>query len=379
MVTRMNQSPNSTPAGQDEVFDEQYWIIDRYGNGTFTADYTFYPDNDLLPEEEDHPNFFKLYHRVAGSENDWSYLAAASEVNSGIDPTIRFDDISTVGQFIICKKIPVADTQAGFALEFDGVDDYVETTLNDLSGSEITIEYWFRGSDSQSAVRQQDPYDYIVSGWMGLHILSNDGGTSEGISVGYGETDGNWHHIAMTWKQNSIDGFTSYLDGEIVGQRTSSNTPLPNINANVFFGSFIGNYEFMIGSLEEVRIWNVARDSMQIRENKHLTLTGLESGLVGYWQFNEGTGTVARDEFYYNHGTLMNMTEQDWIASTIPFGSGVSDTQTETAGTVDFTGTDLSMYFNSHNGAEITVTRIDTTANINPTEPDEVFDAQYWS
>ena len=72
------------------------------------------------------------------------------------------------------------------------------------------------------------------------------------------------------------------------------------------------------------------------------------------------------------------MTDDDWIESTIPFGAGFSDSQTEAAGTVDFTDTGLSIFFNSQNGAEITVTRIDTIPNINPSEPDTVFDAQYW-
>ncbi|MCK4312209.1 MAG: choice-of-anchor D domain-containing protein, partial [Candidatus Cloacimonetes bacterium] len=283
------------------------------------------------------------------------------------------------------KYIAVSGTGAetdnfpGTALEFDGTDDYVETTLNDLSGSEITIEYWFKGSSTQSAVRQQSGDDYIVAGWNDLHILSNDGGTGDGIPVGDGAEDGNWHHIAMSWKQNTTDGFVSYLDGNIVGQRTSIDTPIPNINSNVFFGSKYGTGEFMTGSLEEIRIWNVARDSIQIRENMHLTLSGFETGLVSYWQFNEGSDNTAYDPVGENPGTLTNMdTLNCWIDSTIPFGDGVSNSQTEIAGTVDFTGTDLSMDFNSVGSAEITVTRIDTIPNINPTEPETVFDSQYW-
>jgi hypothetical protein len=96
----------------------------------------------------------------------------------------------------------------GNALDFDGIDDYVETSLNDLSGSEITIEYWFKGSSTQSAVRQQNG-DYIVAGWNDLHIISTDGGTGTGIAVGPGAEDGNWHHIAMSWQQNTVNGFKS--------------------------------------------------------------------------------------------------------------------------------------------------------------------------
>jgi len=141
----------------------------------------------------------------------------------------------------------------------------------------------------------------------------------------------------------------------------------------------MSNYNtFFSGIMDEVRLWNVARDSMQIRENMCLRLTGEESGLIGYWQCNEGSGDTTYGLIGGHIGTLFNMADSSWINSTIPFGDGFSSTQTEVTGTVDFTGTSLSMSFNSIGSATLTVTRIDTTANINPADPDNVFDEQYW-
>ena len=54
------------------------------------------------------------------------------------------------------------------------------------------------------------------------------------MPVGAGAEDGNWHHIAMTWKQNTVDGFVTYLDGQKIASRTSSNTAIPGIDADVF-------------------------------------------------------------------------------------------------------------------------------------------------
>nr|NQU91121.1 hypothetical protein [Bacteroidota bacterium] len=105
---------------------------------------------------------------------------------------------------------------------------------------------------------------------------------------------------------------------------------------------------------------------------------GIETNLVGYWQFNDGSGAVLMDVLSGNDGDLINMEDADWVVSTIPFGPGVSETQTEAAGTVDFTEADLSMFYNAHNGADVCVTRIDTVPNINPSLPVSVFDEQYW-
>ena len=183
----------------------------------------------------------------------------------------------------------------GGALQFDGVDDYVEMGLNDLSGAEITIAYWFRGSSTQSAVRQQDEANYIVAGWQDKHILSNDGELN-GIAVGPEAEDGNWHHIAMTWKQNTSNGFKSYLDGKVVEERDSSNTPIPNISANVFLGSHSGASDFMKGQLDEVSIWARALNQSAIQMYMNRSLAGNEGGLVGYWTFEEGSGTTTADQ-----------------------------------------------------------------------------------
>ncbi len=39
-------------------------------------------------------------------------------------------------------------------------------------------------------------------------------------AVGTGVADGAWHHVAMTWKQNTTNGMRSYLDGVLVEQKT---------------------------------------------------------------------------------------------------------------------------------------------------------------
>jgi hypothetical protein len=193
-------------------------------------------------------------------------------------------------------------TTTNNALNFDGANDYV--AIKNCSGAAldvlnaITIEYWFKGSSNQSAVRlQPDGSNYIVAGWNGKHIISSDGGTT-GIKVspttGSSATDGNWHHVAMTWQRNTANGFTSYLDGQIVEQRTSANVALPTINSGMFLGTFNGSSEFMTGTLDEVRVWNVVRTQTEIQTNMMgCTALGATPNLVLYYQFNHGAADGA--------------------------------------------------------------------------------------
>ncbi len=311
-VSRIDTYPNINPLFITTTFDAQYWVVNRYGSGTFDVDLNFTIDEDLTIDDQSNPESIALFGRESNSDGNWSFISYAVNIDPANDKA-TFEGISSFGQFIICSSKPEA--YAGNALEFDGVDDYVETTLNNLGGSAITIEYWFKGTSTHSSVRQQDgSIGYIVAGWQDLHILSNDGRTA-GISVGNGAEDGNWHHIAMTWQQNTTNGFKSYLDGELVEERTSSDTPLPNIDGNVFLGSLNGHSEFINGTLDEIRIWDAARSENQIRENMHRTLSGNESGLIGYWQFNESSGDITRDTKMKNHGTLQNMDNSNWLSS----------------------------------------------------------------
>ncbi|MCD4736577.1 MAG: LamG domain-containing protein, partial [Bacteroidales bacterium] len=141
-------------------------------------------------------------------------------------------------------------------------------------------------------------------------------------------------------------------------------------------GTPAGNY--FDGTLDDVRIWNVARTEQQIRENMHKTLSQIETGLISYWQMNESSGNIANDNYWTNDGTLINMTDDDWFESTVPTGGGVSNTQTEVNGLVAFTGPGLRMDYTSQNGASVTATRLDLSPNLNPVGPDTVFDNQYW-
>ncbi|MEO1862860.1 MAG: LamG domain-containing protein, partial [Verrucomicrobiia bacterium] len=165
---------------------------------------------------------------------------------------------------------------SGGSLLFDGSGAHValpNAIPQALSnGAAVTVEYLFKGESFQSAVRWQDG-QYFVAGWNGLHIISTDGGTGAGIAVGPA-TDGDWHHVAMTWEQDMVGGFRSYLDGELVAERDSGPDPLPVINGQTYLGAYNGSSEFTKGQLDEVRIWNVVRTQDELKAWKDKKLPG---------------------------------------------------------------------------------------------------------
>jgi hypothetical protein len=196
--------------------------------------------------------------------------------------------------YSIHRNITSPMPSSGNSLQFDGVDDHVSlpnslcTALTAGGTNALTIEYWFRGSSLQSAVRIQDGGGYIVAGWNNLHIISSDGGTSAGIQVGANATDGKWHHVAMTWQRNAVNGFKSYLDGQLVDQRNSADVALPSVVSNGYLGAFLGSGDYINGSLDEVRIYTSALSQANIKADMLSTSISVPGSLLAHYTFDHG-------------------------------------------------------------------------------------------
>nr|NQU91120.1 T9SS type A sorting domain-containing protein [Bacteroidota bacterium] len=282
---------------------------------------------------------------------------------------------------------PEIDHFPGTALEFDGTDDHVIiTSVPELRPSNnFTIEAWIKPDDiiTNQVVFMHDENGggddgYALSISNGKANFSAHNGASQYIISDEPIIAGTWNHIAGVFDNSTLKVYVNGVEKTLAGSGDIFYSLYDYVNIGRRGGSYHPNTSMFSGTIEEVRFWDMARTQEEIAENMHINLLGYESGLLSYWQFNDGSGTVLTDVVSGNDGDLINMDDSDWIESTIPFGPGVSETQTETAGTVDFTGTGLSMFFNNQNGAEITVTRIDTVPNIIPITPEAVFHSQYW-
>lgn len=264
---------------------------------------------------------------------------------------------------------------AGTALNFDGVAD--RGSIPDPPGGELdfdtgdfTISFWIKtdenpfGSDwpiilnKEQLTSPRHGYEMVIQpdtdGRIYFQVRSEGQPTAKVLSL-TPLNDNKWHYIAGkktgTELELFVDGISQGIDSHSLGS-TSNDLPL------TFGRRSDGNYPFK-GSLDEIQIWNVALDKSNVRENMNNKLTGNESGLVGYWQFDEGSGTTINDATANgNTGTLMSSSM--WITSTAPVGSGNSSTQTVSSpGLVSFTGTNLEMNFTAKSGTdEIVVTEI---------------------
>lgn len=199
-------------------------------------------------------------------------------------------------------------------LLFNGTTDHVNVPdAASLEGmSQLSVETWYKTSNSASsslyiltkqasATTNLGGYELLVQSTPNVRASFDIGGNVVNLIHNTETRDGTWHHLAATY-----DGSTMrlYLDGiEVQSQAASGSIGTSNIP--LFLGRRNDGQLHWDGELDDVRIWNVARTTSQIRDTMCESLTGGETGLVGYWNMDEGSGGTINDlTANGNNGTL---------------------------------------------------------------------------
>lgn len=190
------------------------------------------------------------------------------------------------------------------ALQFDGVNDYVDITgaTSVYTGtSNFTWEAWINTSHSglrQDIISigshaQNETAFFFVNDAGKLQVdLPYQGGTASTTSV----NDGNWHHVALTMNASSKIA-TLYVDGTAEGSKTFTGNA---INLTQGHGAFIGGVvssdnTYFKGMIDEVRIWNTLRTAQQISDNKDEQISSTQANLVAHYTMDDVKGGIVHD------------------------------------------------------------------------------------
>jgi hypothetical protein len=182
-------------------------------------------------------------------------------------------------------------------LNFDGVNDYVQ--LPDVSELSflvnLTVEFWMK-----SIANPGNFETLVVDGEAGFGLLLNVNG---GIMLGAGGqfinststvTDGEWHHVAGTFfLYGNETSLKLYIDGTLDQSAILNGLLVLNDPSSpVFIGGSDNGLDLnFTGSMDDLRFWNTARTASEISTNIECELTGGESNLVAYYNFNQGLGS----------------------------------------------------------------------------------------
>ena len=289
---------------------------------------------------------------VAGSGGTGSYTCSMSGLSEGTVYYVRaYATNSHATSYGANERFLTKMTYPGNALDFDGVDDAITTTL-DVQPSAMpttTWEAWIYPRDITS--RQQ----ILCSDDGGYdRFLAIDGGN---YYIGCGSAWypaaavlNEWQHVAVVFKTDNV---LFYLNGVEYsrGSAPSGGSTVNNLKIGEYANSSQWNFN---GQLDEVRIWSDVRTQGEINDNMFNCLNGTEDNLVCYYNFDCGGGTLLIDMTANEYdGTLQNMTDSDWVASTAPVGESGTTVNTTTPTSIG----------NSGQQAQVTITSVPSSSN----------------
>ena len=192
-------------------------------------------------------------------------------------------------------------------------DDYVTVgsrTNLDLTGTNLTLEAWIKPAGPGSEATGGG----VILGREGEYMIARyaDGKLQYAFHTaghpfsfedsGYPAPSNRWTHVALTY-----DGlrFRFHVNGELFAQYiVSVSDPVPLGDFYLAEEDFriggrqrtvAGEPQYFRGQIDEVRIWNITRSTLDISNNMTRPLPGNEPGLLAYYRFEEGFGATTAD------------------------------------------------------------------------------------
>lgn len=200
-----------------------------------------------------------------------------------------------------------------YALLFDGAEDKVRiphhSSLSFPDTSRYTIEFWMKLTDTSSdhhilGKREScASVNYQVaktSTHANIHWSASTGNKNQFMSTNFAPIPNAWTHFAFSYDGDTM---SIYVNGTLDNKDTI--TTGDENTADLMIGTSSDCAGLFIGEMDEVRIWNIARSSSEITNSYDVRLNPTESGLIGYWNFDEDSldQVVLDISPVSNHGT----------------------------------------------------------------------------
>ena len=219
----------------------------------------------------------------------------------------------------LCPNQPVElfASASGNMAQFNGSGQYFSVYDNpviDFGTSDFTVEAWINLNGSQNdytGIVSKGDNGSPMTGYQ-LTIIGNnlsaqlgDGTNTFSLTGITSLNDGNWHYVALI-VNHTTDNANLYVDGSGTPDATTSITGIGSITNTdeEYIGADQSLSNFLNGNMDEVRIWDVARDAYISSAWNTQVLTNA-MGLVSYYKLddccNNGASDATINNLYANN------------------------------------------------------------------------------
>jgi hypothetical protein len=224
----------------------------------------------------------------------------------------------------------IVNAQTNYVLNFNGTSNYVDLG-NAVANNVRSIELWFKPTANISPSITDQSYIFVGRDdasqlhEYGLYIkgveypsaqrgqatfyISDNSNYYYALSNNTSWAAGTWYHICGVI--DPVNGMKLYINGQLQTATSSYNIAIPSASEITSLGRWSSSTaRYFPGRIDEVRFWNRAISQTEIQQKMCYWLTPAnETGLIGYWKMNEGSGSTIFDATVNaNNGVIIGAT-----------------------------------------------------------------------
>ncbi|MDA8571598.1 T9SS type A sorting domain-containing protein, partial [Schleiferiaceae bacterium] len=193
------------------------------------------------------------------------------------------------------------------SLSFDGNGNKIQVSANPvLNTNDLTLSCWVK-------LKSYGPYNHFINKTSSNDIQFVFANNATGLYA-YINNDfyqsaslpdlNSWNYLTLTFSSSTKQG-NIYINDSLVFSFLTTSTIIQSTYDLFLGGYWNATYNTVDGEMDNIQIWNTALTQSEIQQYMSCPPTGNEAGLVGYWNFEEGSGSVANDlSGNGNHGTI---------------------------------------------------------------------------
>ena len=249
------------------------------------------------------------------------FLGYGDDIEITFNEDINSGRLTQTGNFIVTAALNGATVAHDIAMLATGTEGAVaktEANIN-LIGKSFAVDMWVRVSGEGT-------------------IFSHGNGTNK-IALGVKEIDGQyyftvngnehgnplpadkWIYIAFNLEQDNAEGscFSAIYASDDITEVLATAVAIERYEGN----GVVALGDGFTGSIHEVALWDEAIDVTTLQAQMYDTKMPTTEHLIGYWKFNEGNGTQAKDVARNRH---MNLSSTSWYLNNKNMSLNLVDT-----------------------------------------------------
>jgi len=224
---------------------------------------------------------------------------------------------------------------SGKALSFDGVNDWVNLSSKsnfNFGANSFAVTAWinFDGlAGDQNILAFYTTINQALQFAWSTNVLTVWGETSTVLSTsGFSPVLNRWYYVAYVRNGNNWDIYVNGVSYASVTDTRTLNAPRDDIG----IGLLPTSLQYFDGSIDEVRVYNRSLSASEIQQlygsytPPSNATTGCVNGLCAYYNFDEGSGSVAYDGSGKNNsGTIYGATYVEGKKGSALLFDGIND------------------------------------------------------